>query len=363
MDEAGILGGYETGGKTSFLDAASGVIHTLNTSGVYMRKDLAGNILFQRDLGGLLEKDYVLPTEFQVYDGVFYAPGRRFAVRDGAGEKTFLVSDEPQASAVTADGVYTANYTDCTLYFYPFETFAGDPEAVWMNDPERFLLADIENQCRPSQMEPTPDGKYLVIGSGPMYGRFGGAVSVYDLERRALLYTHENVVEGHQIQSVKCSAARPGCVWLGTNPYGENTTPQYLDEPSHLILWDIRGERALLDLVPDEDSQKLGSIAELDGRVFCVTQAAHLLSFDAESGEALSANRKDGVREVLAVSDGRLLGVNDGALFSIDPETLRTRTLAKGFRFLHHLTEDPVTGELYVFDYAELARLTPGEGP
>lgn len=56
----------------------------------------------------------------------------------------FLVEDEPQVSTITADGVYTSNYTEATVYLYPFYVFDEDLAFVDMNDSDRFLLADIK---------------------------------------------------------------------------------------------------------------------------------------------------------------------------------------------------------------------------
>lgn len=359
VHDGNIVGNYSLGAKASYLDGDASVFHCLTSSGVYQKRSLEGDILFQYDFCTQLEKSYGIPVEFLAYDNVVYSPGRRFIVRDtntGA-EKAFLLSDEPQASTVTKDGIYTANYTDCTVYFYPFDIFTQPSDSVNLNDPEQFLLADIEDQCRPSQMEVSADGRYLVIGSGPMYGQFGGAVSVYDLEEDTLWYTNYDVLPNHTIQSLKCSAANPNYVWLGTSPYGENTSPAYLDEPAHLILWDIVHQEVLLDWIPDETSKKIPSIAELDGRVFCVTQAAELMSFDAATGQSLEVNCLSGIKEIITAADGSLLGISDTAVFSIDPQTLQTTTIVDGFTFLTHLTEDPITGALYVFDYADMIRI------
>lgn len=354
MDETGISGAYESGGKAAYLDAEADVIHALSLSGIYTRMDLAGNLLFQRDLSELLEPKYIKPPGFQVWDGTMYVPWRRFVVRDSEGERAFLVKDEPQASTVTADGIYTANYSVCRVYFYPFSTFRQDPADVSMND-ESFLLADIENQCRPRQMIVTPDGRYLVLGSGPLYGHFGGAVSVIDLETGALLYTHENVVEGHQILSVAPSEATPGAVWLGTFTYGENSAPVRVEGPAHLILWDIEEERILLDIVPNENDIRIFTIAERDGRVY--TYANGLRSYDALTGEALETNLESEKLTLQLLSDGRLWGFSNNAIYSIDPNRLNTTVLIDGFSALSHLTEDPVTGELYIFEGTDLLRL------
>lgn len=53
----------------------------------------------------------------------------------------------------------------------------------------------------------------------------------------------------------------------------------------------------------------------------------------------------------------RVLSKGDYGAYSYVINCYGMQTLAKGFQFLHHFTENPATGELYVFDYTELLRL------
>lgn len=359
IDSGGTIAGQiSTKGVASWLDRESGCVYRLTGSTFCQRFSPEGELLFQRDLTTLLEKTYIAPAELLAYDGNIYIPDRRFIVRRGGEERVFLVEDEPQASTVTADGVYTANYTEATVYFYPFSVFDEDPASVDMNDPDRFLLADIKDQCRPRQMEVSIDGRYLVVGTGPMYGKFGGAVSVYDLQEGRLLYTQPHVVQNHQVAAVKCSPKDPNLVWLGLCAVGENTNPAVLDEPAHLILWDIADRSVVLDILPDGNPSAVQYIAERDGRVYCAQSGGTLSAFDAETGTLLARNRIDpDIRGFLKAKDGSLFAVNYTELLRIDPRTLQAETILDGFSILSHLTEDPVTGALYLFDKTELYRI------
>lgn len=359
IDSGGTIAGQiSTKGVASWLDQETGCVYRLTGSTFCQRFSPEGELLFQRDLSTLLEKTWVIPTEFLAYDGNIYIPSRRFIVRRDGEERVFLVEDEPQASTVTADGVYTANYTEATVYFYPFSVFDEDPASVNMNDPDRFLLADIKDQCRPRQMEVSIDGRYLVVGTGPMYGKFGGAVSVYDLREKRLLYTHPHVVQNHQVAAVKCSPRDPNLVWLGLCAVGENTNPAVLDEPAHLILWDIAARSVVLDILPDGNPNAVQYITERDGRVYCAQSGGVLSAFDAETGALLARNEIDpDIRGFLQAKDGSLFAVNYTELLRIDPRTLQTETVLDGFSVLSRLTEDPVTGTLYLFDNAELYRI------
>ena len=346
---------YQTGMKFSYYDDRDDSFYGVDISG-FLHQYQDGVEVSQVNLGALLEPTYITPTEMVAYDGVVYFPSRHFTtyrVSDGEA-KQFLVKSEPQASTVTRNGVYTANYTSADVWFYPFATFEADPESVNLMNVSQYQIADIDHQARPTQMDVTTDGRYLAIGTGPLYGNFGGAVSIYDLQEETLLYTAENVVPNHRIQSVCCSTSMPSCVWLGSSPYGENTSPQYLEEPSHLILWDIPKQEIILDIIPDEEMKKIASIAEVGDRVYCITQDGLIHAFDTNTGDDMGVNRKEEFYELLVCQDGTLLAVNETSISEIDPETLNATVRWDGFSLLSHLTEDPVTGQLYCLDEERL---------
>lgn len=357
-EKNGETSSYPTEYVASYFDEENHCLHGLTISGIYERIE-HGKVVFSRDFLDLLDPMYAVPHEAQIYDGTLYIPWRRFLyhdLKDGT-RRNYLVNTEPQASAITEDGIYTANYTEADIWFYPFSIFDDDQENIDLNDPAGFCLADIEHQCRPYQMIVTQDGKYLVVGTGPLYGQFGGAVSVYDIERHCLLYTHENIVSGHTIQSVCESNSNPGAVWLGTMPYGENTMPEYLDEPSHLILWDIQKEKIIMDLIPDEQSKKMGFLAERDGFVFCLTQSGDVFKFDARTGEYIGSLLDMSINKMSMTKDGRLIVMTRKEIFEIEKENLQCHLLADGFSSLVRMVEDPKNGDLYCFDGAELYQL------
>lgn len=186
----------------------------------------------------------------------------------------------------------------------------------------------------------------------------GGAISIYDLMNKQLIYTHQNVVENHLIQSVYCSTLSPNLVWLGTSPYGESTSPLYIDEPAHLVLWDIKEQKIRLDIIPDEEARKIPYIVENKGKVYCITDAAYLYCFDINNGKQLGVNIDDGIKEILVNREGEMLGISDEIVLKIDPITLKTEVIAQGFSFLSNLKEDVITGNLCVFDETDLILLS-----
>lgn len=309
------------------------------------------------DLGEVLKKSYIIPMEFIAYDDVLYFPGRRFTVwnRNDNTNKVFIVKDEPQASTLKNEFLYTGNYPQCTMYRYPLDTFKIDGNRMRMNDKE-FFLAKIDNQCRPAQMDVTLNGDYLVMGSGPLYGKFGGKISVFDIEMEKLLYSAD-VVEKQAIRTVKKSEKYQNAVWLGTTPYGENTNPPYLCLPAHVVLWDVVQQEALLDFTIKDDVRKIICIEEIDDLVYVTTEEGFVYSYGVESGRVKYCNSKDGILYLLKLKDGRLLGRNSRSIYLIDRKTLKATVLADGFSRLSNLIQDPVTGKIYCFDKTELVEM------
>ena len=351
---------FYTGSKAVYYDPRDGSLYGMDISG-FLHRYRNGIEISTVNLGALLKPTYIVPKEMVAYDGVVYFPNRHFTtyrVSNGA-VKQFLVTSEPQASTVTQDGVYTANYTSADVWFYPFATFEAEPERINLMNIAQYQIADIDHQARPTQMDVTVDGRYLAIGTGPLYGNFGGAISIYDLHENKFLYTMENIVPNHQIQSVFCSSSMPSCVWLGSNPYGESTSPLYLEEPSHLILWDIPNQTVLLDIIPDEGMRKIASIAEVGDRVYCITQDGLIHAFDTATGKEVGINRDVEFYELLVCQNGTLLAANETSISQINPETLKATVWWDGFTLLSHLTEDLVTGQLFCLDEARLILLEP----
>lgn len=337
--------------KACFIDE-QGIFYGLNSSGI-LEITANGEIESQIDFCKYLDKSYTIPINVLAYNDNIYIPWRRFVQYNILSNRTqeFLVDTEPQAACVTEDGIYTANYTECTIWFYPFESYNLSKKAT--------LLVDIQEQCRPYDLDISNNDKYLILGSGPLYGKFGGALSVYDLDNNHLLYTQMNIIKNHLIQQVQYSGYFENKVWLGTSPYGENTTPQYLNEPSHIVLWDILNREICLDIIPDRTAKKIPCIVEYDERIYCVTDAAILYSFDINTGKCMAINKANGIKEVIVDKERtQLLGISDTQIFEINPISLKAKAIAKDFSFLSNFVKDSVTGELYVFNETELLQLS-----
>lgn len=333
-------------------------IYGLNISGI-ITKQINGEELFSIDLCQVLSRSYCIPLNALAVNDILYIPERRFQVCDlhNNYRLTHLIIDEPQAATYANGRVYTANYTECTIYEYPVKDLLNNSKDINMNGTD-YLIADIDNQCRPRQMDISCDGRYLVLGSGPLYGKWGGYCSVYDIENQKLLYS-STVLENHLIQSVRCSKLDSNLVWLGTSPYGENTSPLFLEkESSHLILWDIEESKILLDIIPEEGMRKIGCICDSESTVYCVTQAGHLFSYNATTGQKVAANTDAIINKVIMSNDGIMYGIDLNTVYSINRESLEPEIEITGFASVTDIIMDSISGQLYVVDGTEIKRIS-----
>ena len=223
FEDKELVGSVQGGSCASFI--YKNKLYGVDSSGILRCYD-KDSLINETDLYGLVNKEYTVPQKYVVYNDVVFIPGRRFLKYNmNSGEKkVFLVTDEPQALYADEDGIFTANYTECTLYYYTWSLFDNDSYSVNMNS-NALLLADIDEQCRPYDICRSEDLKYVFLASGPLYGKFGGALSVYDFENKELLYTDINIVKD-QIISALCISSEEGNIWIASDTHGENTSPE-----------------------------------------------------------------------------------------------------------------------------------------
>ncbi len=346
---------YSLDGLRSFYDIDKDTMYTIDSSCI-VYKYINGKIKETIDLAGIMRKSYIMPIEFLAYDNVLYFPGRRFIVWNRNNEKirSYIIQGEPQASTMSNADLYIGIYPQCKIYRYPLSILDGDLTEDL--NSENYLIATIDGQCRPTQMAISKDGNYLVMGSDPLYGKFGGAASVYNIEANFFLYTNQ-VINKQIIRTVSRSDKVESAVWLGTMPYGENTNPPYLEIPARVILWDNKNEKSIKNFIIKDSVRKIISIEEIADKVYITTEESYLYQYNIDDCSLQNINSKDGILHLLKLNDNKLLGINSTNIFYIDPITLETTILADGFFQLSNLVQDSVTGKIYFFDKTKLMEM------
>lgn len=105
------------------LNINKGLMQGVTSSGVFKSINFEGEVIEIIDLSKKLEKTWEQPIEFIVDNDILYFPGRRFLVFNNNKKNINIgiMNSEPQASVISSKGIYTANYTDAKIWFYPFD--------------------------------------------------------------------------------------------------------------------------------------------------------------------------------------------------------------------------------------------------
>jgi len=206
-------------------------------------------------------------------------------------------------------------------------------------------------------MDVSVNEKYLVIGTGPLYGKFGGAISVYDIKNQTFLYTKKNIVYRHTVMSVCFDSMDDNYVYFGTYANGENTSEQ-LNEDAHIVKWDIVNQEVVFDIILEKGVWKASDMCADDKYLYCVSGAGHLKKFDKSTGKELVSNMIDEVCEVELDRYGNLYAISSTAnkLYRIDSNTLSSETLFVAKNGLYRLTLDINNDMIYFINGKELCK-------
>lgn len=326
-------------------------------SGIYKVVDRENNQLMQSDLSLSLNKTWEQPIEFIAENGFLYFPGRRFKVYKqnqllGIG----IVDSEPQASAISSKGVYTANYTQAQIWFYPrhvLNTLGLKGENL---SQEKFLIADIgQGQLRPYMMAVSKNEKYLATVSGPQYGQYGGALTIYDIKNGQKQYTHRHIVKNHGLISLEMDDKDENLVWLGSYIWGEKTLKPIEDE-AKLIKYDIKNEKVIFAVTPIKDAPSIRSIIKLNDAVYCLVNN-ELFKIDPLTGKNISRTYNIKINEICKVGSS-IVGISNSELFFIDKHKMVVSKKYSGYTLLNNLRFDQLLNEIYVFDGYDLLKFS-----
>lgn len=176
------------------------------------------------------------------------------------------------------DKLYFGNYSGARIHEY-------DPSAPWSygTNPRQIMALSTQNQDRPYAL--AAGGGKLFVGTVPKYGRYDGALTVYDIATGQHTTTPNIVAD----QSVVALAYHDGKVYGGTTirgGLGVDTTPRATE--AKLFVYDV--------------------------------------ATGAKTEYALPASRKLTAVTALRVVDGKVWGFAEGFLFVFDPATNRFTT-------------------------------------
>ncbi|MGC0273910.1 hypothetical protein ACO0LV_13055 [Pseudactinotalea sp. Z1739] len=311
--------------------------------------DVAGAPVELRSLGTGPDGD--------VYAGGYLSPPGMAHVDADNGQTQLLPGiSQVEGMGVHGDDLVLGVYPNAGMYAY--DTIASWDAPGNPSGPTRIG----EQQDRPVAITSIDEAR-VAIGTVPVSGELGGALSLWDVEADRV-DTHRNVVED---QSVIALTERDGLIYGGTSIHG-GLGIDPTAEDGELFIFDPETQEVVHAEVPVPGQQYVAGLAFDDEGLLWGLTAGWLFTYDVEEREVLRVEEIMDVGQPgaywvgrdLVWSDERLFGVTGGALFEIDPVDWNITVLADGS--VQNLAVDR-NGSLYYTRGANLFRFDLAEGP
>jgi uncharacterized protein YjdB len=280
--------------------------------------DLAGNIMSNGYISG----------------GVaFYNPHNGTSVQySGVGQAESIYT--------FAGKIYFGVYPGAVIYEY-------DPAKPWQKNvnPKKLFDLKADEQNRPVAMAGSSEDGKLFIGSIPDYGKYGGAMTIYDPATQAVR-VERNIVAN---QSVISLVYKDGKVFGGTRILnGDGTDP--IESEAKLFVWDVKTGQKTAEFVPVPGAASVGGLTVgPDGNIWGSAQGK-LFILNPQTNEIIEQHNivdSNNALALLVARDGTVYGTVDGQLLRIDPATKQATVLREANSF--RLAEDGF-GNIYFKD-------------
>ena len=246
-----------------------------------------------------------------------------------------------------AESIYTFGnkmffgiYSGAAIYEY-------DLTQPWTRNvnPKRLFDLKADEQNRPVTMTASPEDQKLFIGTVPDYGKYGGAMTIYDLQTGDIQVLR-NIVDNQSIISL---VYKDGKVYGGSRTQnGDGTEP--VEGEAKLFVWDVKSGQKTAELVPVAGAAAVGSLmVGPDGNIWG-TSNGKLFVLDPQTNQVIEQHSLFEGSHALAMligKDGNVYMNADGKLFQIDPATKQAKVLRDGNTY--RLAQDNM-GNIYYKD-------------
>ncbi|SDS39691.1 hypothetical protein [Actinopolymorpha singaporensis] len=188
---------------------------------------------------------------------------------------------------------------------------------------EPVRVATLGNdQTRPLDAAYSPSDGLLAVGTQPEYGRYGGALGLYD-PGVGHLSVYRDIVPDQSVRSV---AIKNGTVFLGSSiRNGLGTTPRAPE--AKLAAFDLATRTVTYELVPVPGAKEIVDLVATGDRVYGVTETGLMFEYDPRRRQVLrTAQVADGAPALVLV--GRTIyGADTRHVFRVDRSTLTATTV------------------------------------
>lgn len=211
-----------------------------------------------------------------------------------------------------------------------------------------------EDQLRPYMMSISINEKYLGVVTGPQYGQFGGALTIYDIDNKKHMFTNRNIVEKHGLISITFDDKDENIVWLGTYIYGEKTLSLEHEE-AKLVKYDIAKNKIIFSVTPINGVPSIRNIIKLGEYVYCLVNN-EVVKVDANNGVFINKSKRTDINEICLMGND-IIGISNNEIFKIDNETLSSESIMSNFSLLNNLRYDNKTNTIFVFEGYNLLKV------
>lgn len=194
-------------------------------------------------------------------------------------------------------------------------------------NPSLLTFPGTDTGWRPQAMINGPDGK-VYLGSVAGYGKLGGPISVWDVEK-GTVDQYPQIVKDESVVSL--------AVWndllVGGMTTGGGGGSHPTSASAHLFLWDPKNKQKVFETVPVEGASNITDlITAPDGLVYGIA-GKKVFRFNPKSREVTVGPAfpfGNAVYNAITVAkDGRLIGLAADGIFAIEPKNLTVSLLAK----------------------------------
>jgi len=156
-----------------------------------------------------------------------------------------------------------------------------DPSQPWQfgstPDSNPRLLGSV-GIGRPAALILAPDGKHMLAGGVPAYGRFGGVITVIE-PQAAQIEVIPDLLGSQSIASM-VSVPDSDLVCIGTTWRGGSASEAPQGDP-RLLLWDFPSRRMVFETVPVAGEDSIVQMVMANQRIYATTDGdGHLIVFD-----------------------------------------------------------------------------------
>jgi len=215
--------------------------------------------------------------------------------------------------------LHMAAYSECTYTIWdPARPWSFGTEAE--NNPRRIGKTSRHVQ-RAQGMMLAPDGRHVLLGGAPGYGRVSGGLAIVDPDA-AQFEVVERPVEPHSPWTL---ATTPdlSVIVIGTSTYGGSGTKQALT-PGRLVFWDWKRRQKVSELTPWDDEIVICSLLRLGNELWvCGAPKGKIAVYDFTARKIVhTADYGYGAGRLrLRESDGKVYAAMAGHIVRIDPAT------------------------------------------